>query len=224
MLGKLIVFEGIEGSGKSTQAELLREYIAANDIPATLAREPGGTSLGEAVREILLDSEAPNVSPRAELFLYLAARAQLVREIVGPRLEAGERVILDRYVHSTVAYQGYGLRVDIAGPDATKNVAAITELCRRGVGGFWPDIVFLLDLPVEIGLGRLTGLPDRIEKRDKAFHNRVREGYLTLANVEKEIFRVVDAAETVEIVAAAVRAEIVLPENDRRKTAAKGNR
>jgi dTMP kinase len=210
MLGKLIVFEGIEGSGKSTQAELLYRYLTDRKIPVTFAREPGGTPLGERVRETLLDAEGPLISPRAELFLYLAARAQLVREVIAPKLEAGERIILDRYVHSTIAYQGYGLRVNLVGFDHAENIAAVTELCRQGVGEFWPNVVFLLDLPVEDGLSRLKSSPDRIEKRDKAFHKRVREGYLALAEVEKDVFKVIDATRDVETAAELIRAEIGL--------------
>jgi len=210
MLGELIVFEGIEGSGKSTQAELLLQHVHGGDVPVSFAREPGGTLLGERVRDILLDAGGPRISPRAELFLYLAARAQLVREFVAPKLENGERVILDRYVHSTIAYQGYGLRVNLVGLDHAENVEAVTELCRRGVGEFWPDIVFLLDLPVEKGLERLKGSPDRIEKRDRAFHERVREGYLALAEAEQDVFRVIDATRPVEAIAERVRAELEL--------------
>lgn len=210
MSGKLIVFEGIEGSGKSTQAERLLRFLKDRKTPATLAREPGGTSLGERVREILLDAGGPKISPRAELFLYLAARAQLIREVIAPKLECGEWVILDRYVHSTIAYQGYGLRVNLVGFDHAENVAAITELCRQGVGEFWPDLVFLLDLPVEDGLKRLKGPPDRIEKRDTEFHERVRRGYLALAESEKGIFRVVDGKLPIETAAELIRAEIEL--------------
>jgi dTMP kinase len=210
MSGKLIVFEGIEGSGKSTQAELLQRHLKDRKIPVTLGREPGGTPLGERIREILLDVGGPRISPKAELFLYLTARAQLVREVIGPKLESGECVILDRYVHSTIAYQGYGLRVNLVGFDHAENIAAMTELCRQGVGEFWPDTVVLLDLPIEDGLNRLQGSADRIEKRDKAFHKRVREGYLALADSEKDVFRVIDAKLSIETAAELIRAEIEL--------------
>lgn len=205
MLGELIVFEGIEGSGKSTQAELLLQHLQGGDVPVSFAREPGGTILGERVRDILLDASGPRMSPRAELFLYLAARAQLIREFIAPKLENGERVILDRYVHSTIAYQGYGLRINLVGLDHAENVEAVTELCRQGVGEFWPDTVFLLDLPVEEGLKRLKGSPDRIERRDRAFHERVREGYLALAETEKGLFTVIDATLPIEEIAERVR-------------------
>jgi dTMP kinase len=210
MSGKLIVFEGTEGSGKSTQAELLLRYLKDRKIPVTLGREPGGTPLGERIREILLDVGGPRISPKAELFLYLAARAQLIREVIGPKLESGECVILDRYVHSTIAYQGYGLRVNLVGFDHAENITAMTELCRQGVGEFWPDTVFLLDLPIEDGLSRLQGSADRIEKRDKAFHKRVREGYLALAESEKDVFRVIDANSSAETTAERIRTEIEL--------------
>ncbi|UCE28446.1 MAG: dTMP kinase [Candidatus Coatesbacteria bacterium] len=200
-----MVFEGIEGSGKSTQAELLLQHLQGGDVPVSFAREPGGTILGERVRDILLDASGPRMSPRAELFLYLAARAQLIREFIAPKLENGERVILDRYVHSTIAYQGYGLRINLVGLDHAENVEAVTELCRQGVGEFWPDTVFLLDLPVEEGLKRLKGSPDRIERRDRAFHERVREGYLALAETEKGLFTVIDATLPIEEIAERVR-------------------
>ncbi len=204
--GKLITFEGVEGAGKTTQLERAAAYLRREGVDVVTAREPGGTAVGEQIRGVLLSRENAAMAPLAELFLYLAARAQLVAEVVAPALAAGTFVLLDRYVHSTLAYQGYGLGVDLGGPSLEENVARLRELCRAAVGDAWPDLVIILELAPEEGFARLAGeAPDRVEARDVEFHRRVREGFLALAREEAEAATVVDAGGTEEEVFSAVR-------------------
>lgn len=205
--GKLITFEGVEGAGKTTQFARAAKHLGARGVAVVTAREPGGTGVGEQVREILLDRENASMTPLAELFLYLAARAQLVAETVAPALAAGRCVLLDRYVHSTLAYQGYGLGVDLGGASAEENLARLRELCRATVGDAWPDLVVVLDLEPEEGFARLGGEErDRIEARDLAFHRRVRDGFRALAAEEPGRVVVVDASPPEDEVFAAVDA------------------
>ncbi len=205
--GKLITFEGVEGAGKTTQLERAAARLGARGAAVVTAREPGGTAVGEQVREVLLDRGNASMTPLAELFLYLAARAQLVEEVVAPALAAGTCVLLDRYVHSTLAYQGYGLGVDLGGVSADDNLARLRELCRATVGDAWPDLVVVLDLEPEKGFARLGGGGrDRIEARDLAFHRRVRDGFRALAAEEPERVVVVDASPPEDEVCAAVEA------------------
>jgi dTMP kinase len=207
--GKLITFEGVEGAGKTTQLERAAAYLRLEGVDVVTAREPGGTAVGEQIRGVLLSRENAAMAPLAELFLYLAARAQLVAEVVEPALARGKFVLLDRYVHSTLAYQGYGLGVDLGGASLGENVARLRELCRAAVGDAWPDLFILLDLEPEEGFARLAGeAPDRVEARDLEFHRRVREGFLTLARQEAEAAAVVDAGGTEEEVFSAVRAAL----------------
>lgn len=207
--GKLITFEGVEGAGKTTQLARAAAYLAGRGVDVVTAREPGGTAVGEQVRAVLLSPDNAALAPLAELFLYLAARAQLVAEVVAPALAAGKFVLLDRYVHSTLAYQGYGLRVDLGGASPAENVARLRALCRAAAAEAWPDRVIVLELPPEEGLARLAGAaPDRIEARDLAFHRRVREGFRALAAAEPDRVIVVDAARSAEEVFAAVQAII----------------
>lgn len=207
--GKLITFEGVEGAGKTTQLERAAAHLSEKGVAVATAREPGGTAVGEQVREILLSRENASMAPLAELYLYLAARAQLVAQVVAPALAAGTFVLLDRYVHSTLAYQGYGLGVDLGGSSPAENLAKLRELCRATVGDAWPDLVIVLDVEAEAGFARLAGeAPDRIESRELAFHRRVREGFITLAAEEPARVVVVDASPPVEEVFAAVKAAL----------------
>jgi dTMP kinase len=207
--GKLITFEGVEGAGKTTQLERAAAYLRDAGVEVAVAREPGGTAVGEQVREVLLSRENASMAPLAELYLYLAARAQLVAQVVAPALADGTYVLLDRYVHSTLAYQGYGLGVDLGGASTPDNLAKLRELCRATVGDAWPDLVIVLDVEAEAGFARLAGeAPDRIESRDLAFHRRVRDGFLALAAEEPERVAVVDAAPPEQEVFAAVKAAL----------------
>lgn len=207
--GKLITFEGVEGAGKTTQLERAAAYLRREGVDVVTAREPGGTAVGEQIRGVLLSRENAAMAPLAELFLYLAARAQLVAQVVAPALAAGTFVLLDRYVHSTFAYQGYGLGVDLGGASLEENVARLREMCRAAVGDAWPDLVIILDLEPEEGFARVAGeARDRVESRDLEFHRRVREGFLAVAAEEPERVVVVDAAPPEEGVFAAVKAAL----------------
>jgi len=184
-----LTFEGIEGSGKSTQIRLLSDFLAARGVPHLVTREPGGTPLAEAVRSLLLEPsrrEAP--FPETELLLYEAARCQHARAVVRPALEAGTAVLCDRFCDATLAYQGAGRGLD---------AAWIEELNAFAANGLVPDLTVLLDLPPEEGLARLArraGGPDRLEAEAIAFHRRVREGYLALATRHPGRIVVVDAS------------------------------
>ena len=181
-----ITFEGGEGCGKSTQARALYRRLAASGISVLLTREPGGTPLGEETRRQLKRARDLPISPLAELFLVAAARAQLVREAIRPSLERNIMVICDRYTDSTLAYQGYGRGV---------NLEAIRRVSDIATGGLSPDLVVLLDIPVEVGLARkkVTGR-DRFESAGAAFHQRVRRGYRTMARADRKRWLTVDGA------------------------------
>ena len=200
-----LTVEGVEGAGKSTFIGLLENELVKRGIPFLRTREPGGCALGRQIRPLLLDA-AQKVDARAELFLFLADRAQHVADTIRPALERGEWVICDRYADSTIAYQGYGRGMD---------VEQLQSLNDYATGGLWPDITFLLDLPAEVGLGRalarngregLTQSEGRFEAEALAFHQRIREGFLARASRWPERFRVLDASQTPEhIVAQAMR-------------------
>lgn len=184
--GHFIVLEGIDGVGKTTQAALLSEWLAALEVPHLLVREPGGTPLGEAIRELVLGRSELDVGPRSELLLLLAARAALVRDVLRPALEEGKTVIGDRFALSTLAYQGYGRGLDVE--QVRRAIAVATD-------GLRPDLYVLLDLPLEASLARRSvegADPDRIEREGEAFRVAVRDGYLALAGSEPGV-EVIDA-------------------------------
>jgi dTMP kinase len=196
--GKFITLEGIEGTGKTTQCALLCDYLRAHDIDVVETREPGGTSLGESIRKLLLSPEADGPSARPELLLFLAARSQLVTDVILPALEAGKWVVCDRFSDATVAYQGYGRGI---------NVEAVKSLNEFATGGLRPDITILLDLDVETGIERAvagkrefagSGDGDRMEKEAIDFHQRVREGYLKLAEQEPGRIKVISVADSID--------------------------
>ena len=197
-----ITFEGIEGSGKGSVIATVAEYLRAAGREALLTREPGGCRLGRALRTQLLDMRNAGITPEAELFLYLADRAQHVHEIIVPALRAGKVVICDRYSDSTLAYQGYGRGRDAALLRSLNDVAA---------KGLKPDLTLLLDLPAAEGLARARARnilenkvesEGRFEAEDLAFHCLVREGFLELARQEYERFAVIDASRPLTEVSA----------------------
>lgn len=207
MNGMFITFEGIEGSGKSTQIVLLANYLSAHNRSVTLTREPGGTVIGDKIRKILLDPEHTVLGPKAELLLYAAARAQHLEELIAPELRAGRIVLCDRFSDATLAYQGYGrgLSLDL-----------INELDRMVTSGLRPDLTVLLDIDAAQGLARARGRNSsrgleteaRFENEQLAFHERVRQGYLAQARREPERFRQVDASATPDQIQSRIR-EIV---------------
>jgi len=184
--GLFIVFEGIEGAGKTTQAKNLYEYLNSTGKNSVLTREPGGTKTGKKIREILLSDTDEIFPPKAELFLYEADRNFHVNNVIKPNLENGINVICDRYVYSTLAYQGYARGLDI------NLIKTLNDIATDGV---YPDIVFLIDIPVEVSLQRLGNKKDRIEKEDTDFHKRLREGFLKIAEENKKLFHIIDGTK-----------------------------
>ncbi|MCL5961935.1 MAG: dTMP kinase [Chloroflexi bacterium] len=195
-----ITFEGPEGSGKSTQARLLCEQLQKRGYSVILTREPGGTRVGEQIREILQSLDYSEITPETEVLLFNASRAQLTRELVLPHLVRGDIVICDRYVDSTLAYQGYGQGIDIE---------ALKAIAHFATGGLTPDLTVYLDLPAEEGLRRklISNLPpgpgvenkwDRIEAKDIEFHSRVVAGYRNLIQDDTDRWLPLDAREPIQ--------------------------
>src|SRR4051812_26397629 len=170
--GKFIVFDGTEGSGKSTQARMLHARVARAGRDVLLVRDPGTTRIGEQIRAILLDPDHAEMNMRCEMLLYMAARAQMMAEVILPALAEGKTVISDRFVSSTLAYQAGG---DGLTPDEIRAVA------ETAVRGRWPDLTVLLDLPAAASLARVKRAKDRIEQRPMEYHERVRQNYLRQA-------------------------------------------
>lgn len=191
--GLFITLEGPEGCGKTTQAGRLAEQLRGRGLNVILTREPGGTPTGEAIRDILQHDHAGEpIEPQTEALLFAASRAQLVRRVILPALEAGTFVIADRFADSTTVYQGYGRQL---------GVDAMLAINAFAIDGAEPDVTFLLDLEAELGLSRVDGrnrlldVPrDRIEREGLAFHRRVREGYLALAERDPKRIQVLQAA------------------------------
>jgi len=181
--GQLITIEGPEGSGKTTQAARLEAFLVERGVPVVGTREPGGTVLGERIRDLLLDPGASRIDPLADAFLFNAARHQLVAEVIEPALAAGTTVVCARFADSTRAYQGYGSGLDLA---------MLRDLEASATDGLRPDLVILLDVPVPVGLARrgrgdpsaLTRFEDEA-RHNAAFHERVRAGYLELARADR---------------------------------------
>jgi len=182
-----LTFEGGEGAGKSTQIKRLSAYLRQKGYGVVILREPGGTRVSEAIREILLNADYKEMVPETELLLYLAARAQIVREKILPALEQGKAVICDRYEDSTRAYQAYGRGLSGAG------IESVSRLFVRG--RLRPDLTLVLDLPPSRGLARKGGR-DRLESESLSFHQRVRKGYLSLARKEPGRFAVIRADQS----------------------------
>jgi dTMP kinase len=190
-----ITFEGPEGGGKSTQIRLLAAALEAQGRSVLMTREPGGTSIGDAVRQILLDPANIAMTPRAETLLFNAARAQLVEQVIRPALAAGKVVLCDRFADSTLAYQGYG---------HGQALEPLRQLAAYATNGLAPDYTILLDIEPAEGLRRKRAGDDiewnRMEEHELAFHRAVRQGYLTLARAEPARWRCIDATQDVEII------------------------
>jgi dTMP kinase len=184
--GELIAFEGVEGAGKGTQIELAKQYLVSKGLPVVVTREPGGTGFGDRLRQAVLDPTTGKVDPRAEALVFAAARAQLVTTVIRPALEEGKIVLCDRFVDSSLAYQGTGR--GLGEPDVLTLNAWATQ-------GLFPDLVILLNLDPEEGLSRSRG-NDRFEVEDLAFHARVADAYLRIADEHPDRFRVIDGSGT----------------------------
>ena len=194
MRGVLITFEGVEGSGKSTQLARLKRYLEGRGHRVELTREPDGTRLGVAIRRLF---ELPDMAPLAETFLFMAARQQHVAEKIGPWLSRGRVVLCDRYTDASVAYQGYARGTD---------PSLVRELNLRATGGVLPDLTLLFDMDPKVGFVRIgRRRRDRFERQALAFHRRVRRGYLEIQKAEPKRVRIVRAARASEIVEREVR-------------------
>jgi dTMP kinase len=202
--GLFLSFEGGEASGKSVQAQRIAEWLKSQGRDVVSVREPGSTPVGERVRDIVLHAQDIPLAPNAQALLYSTARAQLVRDVIRPALAGGKVVIVDRFFDSTLAYQGYGHGADLG---------QLRSVTAFAVGDTRPDRTFLLDLPVEVAERRQAGRKpgrewDRFESEARAFHDRVRAGYLQLAADEPRRFVVIHADRDVDTVAADVRREV----------------
>lgn len=185
---RFIVLDGPDGTGKSTQVALLAEHVRRLGVGVCAVRDPGGTAIGDKVRAILLDKAHDEMCVECETMLYMASRAQLVAQVIRPALAAGQCVVGDRYVSSTMAYQGAG------GMDPK----IVRLVAKTAVGGLWPDLTIVLDLSPEVGLTRLKGAPDRVESKALDFHRRVRELFLEQASQRPRWYAVVDANGDIE--------------------------
>lgn len=215
---RLITFEGIEGCGKTTQIKLAGEFLKKRRIPFSITLEPGGTSIGKRIRVMLLNKDpyenTNKMYAETELLLFSAARAQHVREVISPSLNEGKVVLCDRFYDATLAYQGFGRKLDIS---------FIKELNRFSTGSIKPGLTLLFDLPVEVGLKRawerisriketdtrinadqleldFITPEDQFEQKDLEFHRIVRDGYLSIAKNEPDRFRIVDASKDIETI------------------------
>ncbi|MBN1592965.1 MAG: dTMP kinase [Candidatus Coatesbacteria bacterium] len=208
LLRLFISFEGVEGSGKTTQVEMLHNYLVEMRISVLKTREPGGTALGDRLRPILLEHSDAPCCPLSELFLYAAARAQLVKEVIAPALDHHTVVISDRYVDSTVAYQGYARGLDIS---------LIERLNRSATNGCMPHLTVLLDTDPEVGLNRISSRAltllgcgkDRLESESLHFHRQVRKGYQILADRNPDRFFVVNGRRNKEDIHQQIKHELI---------------
>jgi dTMP kinase len=182
MKGKFITFEGSEGSGKSTQSRMLCNYLKRMGLDVVYLREPGGTKISEKIRKILLNPGNDSITAVCEMLLYMASRSQVVEEVILPALTKGKIVICDRFLDSTLAYQGFGLGMDIS---------AIKSVAKLATQGLTPDLTVFLDLPIKQGLKYRMAKEDRIERRSLQYHRRVRRGYLALAGAQPRRIKVV---------------------------------
>ena len=194
LAGRFIVIDGPDGSGKTTHLAMLAAHLCSAGLSVVTVRDPGGTKVGEAIRQILLSPAHDEITARTELLLYTAARMQLWQERIAPALQAGSCVLCDRWIYSTCAYQGS------AGELGLETVCQLTD----AVGLPWADRAVVLDIDAQAGLARLSDEPDRMESKPLSFHQAVRQGYLALAKMRSEV-TIVDAAGDIQQTQAAIR-------------------
>ena len=189
--GIFITMEGPDGSGKTTQIDLLKEYLEKEGYDVLITREPGGTVISEAIREIILNKDYTEMSPVTEMLLYASARAQLINEVIGPALDSGKAVISDRFVDSSLVYQGMARGL---------GVGNVYEVNCQAIGKYMPDVTFLLDLPADVGIARKKDQKelDRMERESMEFHRAVAEGYRSLAERFPERIEKIDATLPIE--------------------------
>ena len=199
--GRFITFEGGEGAGKSTQVRRLQEWLTSEGLVARATFEPGATPSGAGIRSIVLDRANTGIAARSEALLYAADRAQHVHDVLRPALDAGEVVITDRFVDSSLAYQGAGRTIPLDD---------VRMLSRWATEGVQPDLTVLLDLPPEVGLARARGraVADRLESESLEFHQRVRQTFLALAEADPDRYLVVDAQQSLDEIAATIRVRV----------------
>lgn len=198
-----ITLEGPEGSGKTSQTAQLADFLSRLGHEVLTVREPGGSDIGEQIRGVIMAMKNTAMNPRTEILLFLASRAQFVEEIVRPALDAGKWVLCDRYADSTLAYQGYGHQVDLD---------VLRQLLKFATGGLTPDLTLLLDIETQTGLARKRkagGEWNRLDAYPPEFHQRVRQGYLELAQQEPQRWVVIDAGQPAEMVQSAMRQAIL---------------
>jgi dTMP kinase len=191
-----VSIDGCDGCGKSTQVELLAQWLRRQGRAVVTCRDPGSTPLGEAIRGILLDRHDLHIHRRSEMLLYMAARTQMVEEVIRPALEEGKTVLSDRYLLANVVYQGYGGGLD---------VATLWEVGQIATAGLMPDLTIVLDVPAEVAAARIDRPLDRMEQQGTAFHARVRQGFLMEAAHAPERIVVVNAARTIEEIQAEIQ-------------------
>lgn len=188
--GKFIVLDGPDGCGKSTQAELLTKWVELQGTSVASFRDPGTTHIGEKIRDILLDTANKKMTANTEMLLYMAARAQLWSEEIGPALEAGKCVIMDRWVSSTFAYQGYAGKL---------GMEKVLQVASNSLERIWPEVTVVFDVDTETAAKRMDRELDRMEQKGKAFHAKVREGFLKLADLGQDV-TVIDATQTIDAI------------------------
>ncbi len=190
--GLFISFEGVDGSGKTTQVNMLREYCEKKGLEVVVTQEPGGTRIGEVIRDLLLSTDSKDMHPLTEALLYAADRAQHVEEVIRPALLQGKVVISDRYIDSSLAYQGVARGLGLEG---------VRNLNEWATGGLYPDITFLIEIPYEEGLKRLPKEgKDRLELQSRTFHYKVQEAYLTLGKLFSKRIVVINGSQTPGII------------------------
>ena len=199
--GIFITMEGPDGSGKTTQIDLLKEYLEKEGYDVLITREPGGTVISEAIREIILNKDYTEMSPVTEMLLYASARAQLINEVIGPALDSGKAVISDRFVDSSLVYQGMARGL---------GVGNVYEVNCQAIGKYMPDVTFLLDLPADVGIARKKDQKelDRMERESMEFHRAVAEGYRSLAERFPERIEKIDATLPIEEICGIIKERV----------------